>query len=234
MTWKIGVSSGSVPKLDVSEIMTLLINIQSNVVDLRSGKNHKWEKDNIPPFLMNGVEIAFIGISTVLGDKNWNEKTITSHTEVYKNIPLKVFASKDCTKHFNIIKEQITSLAQSTGKKENILIETHHGFCDVEELLKLHDLFGVKVVLDTMGLAKISIDPLEDVKRLAPIIHSVQVKGFDWDNPINSMHIPLRDTEIKKTMLIFDIIAEYTSIVTLESKADSLYDDIEILKKLLN
>lgn len=233
MEWRIGISSGSVSHLNAKEMIELLERENCKIVDLRIDKMHCWTKEGLYPFIKQEIDIAFIGTSIRLGNKYWTEKRIKRHISGYGDFPLKVFADEDCTNsNIQITKNQI-NIIRKIQQNKKILCETHHGCCSVRELIKLNELFDIYVVLDIFGLAKISQQPIKDSYILAPITECVQVKGFDWENPHKSTHLPLRKTDYLKTKVIIKILSNFTRKITLETKSNSVVDDLNLLHETI-
>lgn len=124
-------------------------------------------------------------------------------------------------------------LASIAGGKDRIWVETHKGNCGVDELVRISELLGTRILLDTLGFACISEDPLKAMKSLMQFISGVQTKGFNWDKPFESMHVPLSETDINKTYLILQMLVDTNCSVTVETRSGSAPEDIKILQSLL-
>lgn len=236
MDYRIGFSSGTFPNLTANEIISVLHNTGSKTIDLRVGKRQRWEEDGIAPFLANNIQIAFIGTSVVLGDEYWDEEQLEIWTRPYQDYSIRVFAKCGCTEGWrrNLLIHQIQILVKILGSTDKILIETHHGYSNVNEILRIHEIAGTHVLLDTMGLARITDDLEYDARRLAPISNAMQVKGFNWSDPEKSLHLPLAQTDIERSLKILNCITKHSSIITIESKAGVPLEDISTLKSMLS
>ncbi|MCL6443037.1 MAG: hypothetical protein K6T83_06215 [Alicyclobacillus sp.] len=234
-TYHIGLSSGSAPELSAIDLIKLVYEGGGDTVDLRVGKGHRWEDDGLQPFIDAGMQIAFIGISAVLGDEHWDKDALKQAASGFVGYPLKVFAKRGCMneERRTFTKHQVHVLAEIAGGADRVLAETHHGFSEVDELLRLHEETGAHLLLDTMGLARITDDPIGDTVRLAPLVRAVQVKGFDWSKPGKSRHMPLSTTNLDKTAAILRHIAGRACTITVETKAGSAVEDLDVLNSLL-
>lgn len=234
-TCHIGLSSGTAPELSATELIKMVRKGGGDTVDLRAGKGYRWEKEGLKPFIDARIRIAFIGISVVLGDKRWNENSLIQAASLFGGHTLKVFAKKGCMNEEcrTFTKRQVQVLAEITGGADRVLMETHHGFSAVDELLRLHEETGAHLLIDTLGLARITNNPIGDAIRLAPIVRAVQVKGFDWSKPDRSQHIPLSATDLEKTIAILRYTAAHASAVTVETRAGSAVEDMVLLHSLL-
>ncbi|MNW37154.1 hypothetical protein D3C74_141880 [compost metagenome] len=235
MSLRIGLSSGSLPDLSANELIKKLSGTGCNTVDLRVGKGHRWEEEGITPFREAGIEIAFIGISFTLGDDRFDKETLIKSIVPYTDIPIKVFSKPGCTttQQIELTQEQVQVLASIAGGMDRVWVETHKGNCCVEELVRLSELLGTRVLLDTLGLACISNDPLEATTSLKRFISGVQTKGFNWDNPSETMHVPLSETDINKTYHILQMLMDTNYSVTVETRSGSALKDIMVLQSLL-
>lgn len=235
MSLRIGLSSGSMPDLTANELIQKLRETGCNTVDLRVGKGHRWEEDGLTLLRQSGIDVAFIGISCTLGDERFDKETLIKSLAPYADIPLKVFSKPGCTttQQIESTQEQVQVLASIAGGTDRIWVETHKGNCGVEELVRISELLGTRVLLDTLGLACISEDPIEAMTRLMQFVSGVQTKGFNWDNPLETMHVPLFKTDINKTYLILQMLADTNCSVTVETRSGSALEDIKVLQSLL-
>ncbi|OMF12129.1 hypothetical protein BK131_19185 [Paenibacillus amylolyticus] len=235
MSFRIGLSSGSMPNLTANELIQKLNETGCNTVDLRVGKGHSWEEEGLTPLRQSGIDIAFIGISFTLGDDRFDKETLIKSIAPYADIPLKVFSKPGCTtiQQIESTQKQVQVLASIAGGMDRIWVETHKGNCGVEELVRISELLGTRVLLDTLGLACISKDPLEATTSLMRFISGVQTKGFNWDNPYETIHVPLSETDINRTYLILQKLADTNCSVTVETRSGSAVEDIKVLQSLL-
>lgn len=232
-TVRTGLSSGCVPALPAGELGRLTASLGGEVVDLRAGKGHRWEEDGLGAVRAEGVDVAFVGISAVLGDPCSVPEALAGLVPE-PGLPVKVFAAEGCTdpSAFELTSRQIKVLADAVGSADRILVETHHGYAPVPELLDLCERAGVRILLDTLGLARVDDQPLDSARLLADHTVAVQVKGFDWADPEHSRHFPL-ETCRAQTRRILDVLPHVTA-VTVESKAGRPDDDLHVLREWLS
>ncbi|HDR4695478.1 hypothetical protein ABR775_14645 [Bacillus cereus] len=229
----IGLSSGSTPLSSAKELAGEILNLGGEVVDLRLKKGHRWEVDGLQPFNTANLKIAFLGINTVLGDVSWTKSRIVDELGIYTGYPIKVFANKGCMlrESKEITKLQLHLLAELAGGIKNVLVETHYGFSEVDELLHLHNDLGISILLDILGYYQISSNPCLDVKRLSNCVTGVQVKGFEWNLVHPDRHIPLAESDLIRTKEILDELSPKT--ITIETKSSSYAEDFKILQTIL-
>ncbi|TYR78262.1 hypothetical protein FZC66_20065 [Priestia megaterium] len=231
----IGLSSGSVPSLNSEEIIELLDRLKGSVVDLRIGKGHAWEQQGLCPFKNSKIKIGFIGLSTVLGDESWDSCRIQRHAEVYQGYPLKVFARKDCIKNnLSLVEKQVQCLTNIAGNVKDIYVETHYGYASISDHVDLYEEMGISTLLDIMGLAKISQDPINDSKKISEFTYGVQTKGFDWKNPLCSLHLPISKIDLQNNKNILDNIKSEIKFLTIETKSHSFREDFILTSKFFS
>ncbi|QNP67879.1 hypothetical protein [Streptomyces genisteinicus] len=231
MTPDLGLSSGSAPELDADGLAALTLRLGGDAVDVRASKGHAWEgSGGLRALRAAGVRVCFVGHSTVLGrpgsppaDPAWLED----------GLPVKVFAAEGCTapEHRDRTRRQIAALAAASGGPGNVLVETHHGYAPVPELRRLCEETGVRLLLDTLGLARIHPDPVAAAAELAPWISYAQVKGFDPGAPGTGGHLPLEGSRAAWTGEVLAAAGELRA-VTVESRAGALDGDLAVLRDL--
>lgn len=231
MSTLVGLSSGSAARLDAAELGALALSLGGTAVDVRAGKGHAWERGGLAGLRAAGAEVCFVGIGTVLGDPAYAAGTTGDVSRwLEPGLPVKVFAAEGCTapERLDLTLRQIEALAALVGGPGRVLVETHHGYAPVEELVDLCERAGTGVLLDTMGLARIHPDPVAAAARLAPWTAYAQVKGFDWNAPDTSRHQPLAASCAGPTRELLTAAGPLRA-VTVESKAPSLADDTALL-----
>ncbi|MGW4245790.1 hypothetical protein [Nocardia sp. NPDC004722] len=143
---------------------------------------------------------------------------------------MKVFAAIGCLRpdRLRSTHADVADLARRVGSG-NVLVETHHGFAPVPELVDLCAQTGTRILLDTLGLARIAEDPITAAEELSPWISHAQVKGFDWRDPQAARHLPLESSCATPT---HELLAAAASLhaVTVESKAGALAADVALLR----
>ncbi|WP_327375267.1 hypothetical protein OG393_15685 [Streptomyces sp. NBC_01216] len=227
MTTLIGLSSGSAPHLGGAELARHTLSSGGTVVDVRAGKGHAWEAEGLAGLRDAGCEVCFVGIGDVLGEAPGRPGT----GPLEQGLPVKVFAAAGCTAPGRraATLRHVDALAALVGDRGRVLVETHHGYADVPELVELCERAGTGVLLDTMGLARIHPDPVAAAARLAPWTSYAQVKGFDWEAPGTSRHQPLATSCAAATREVL-AAAGALRAVTVESKAPALAEDLALLR----
>ncbi len=86
-----------------------------------------------------------------------------------------------------------------------------------------------------MGLFKICND-IENISllRLKKAVKAMQIKGFDWCNPINSRHLPLEKINLNPLKKFFELLDNPSMFITIETRSNSYEEDYLITKQLLN
>jgi hypothetical protein len=230
MTTLVGLSSGSAAGLGATELAGLVRSLGGTAVDVRAGKGHGWQREGLAGLRAAGVRVCFVGVGAVLGRGESLAEEERAHLE--PGLPVKVFAAAGCLAagRAETTLAQIRELAALVGGPEQVLVETHHGYAPVPELAELCERAGTRVLLDTMGLARIHPDPAAAAAQLAPWIPYAQVKGFDWDAPGTSRHLPLASSCAAVTRAVL-AAAGALRAVTVESKAAAaLAEDVALLR----
>ncbi|MER5891310.1 hypothetical protein ABT160_46540 [Streptomyces sp. NPDC001941] len=228
---RVGLSSGCAPALTAGALAALTRDLGGSTVDVRAGKGHAWETSGgLAALREAGVDVCFVGTGIVLGDPAHPASACAAQPWLEPGLPVKVFAAEGCTAPGSaaLTAAQIAALSDRTGHAGLVLVETHHGYAPVEELAALCADFGTSVLLDTMGLARITDDPQGAAARLAPWTTHAQVKGFDWDAPATSRHRPLADCADRTRAVL--TAAGTLRAVTAETKAPSLPQDTALLR----
>ncbi|MFE2284667.1 hypothetical protein ACFXDJ_10880 [Streptomyces sp. NPDC059443] len=230
MTTLVGLSSGSAPALGAAELARLTLELGGTAVDVRAGKGHAWEQGGLAGLRAAGVGVCFVGIGTVLGGAAHPLPAAADLDQLEPGLPVKVFAAEGCTapEAFDRTRQQIQELAARVGGTERVLVETHHGYAPVPELLELCERTGVRILLDSLGLARIHPDPAAAAARLAPWTSYAQVKGFDWASPGSNGHLPLALSCAGPTRELLAAAGPLRA-VTVESKAGALAEDMALL-----
>ncbi|MFI9628867.1 hypothetical protein [Streptomyces sp. NPDC052042] len=228
---RVGLCSGSAPGLSADALATLTRSLGGSTVDVRVGKGHAWETTGgLAALRAAGCAVAFVGVGTVLGDPAHPAGVHDGPSRPEPGLPVKVFAAEGCTapERIDLTLAQVRALADLVGGPHLVLAETHHGYAPVEELAALCTRAGTGIVLDTLGLARITDDPVRAVGRLARWISYAQVKGFDPDDPHTSPHLPLGSSCADLTHRLLTTAGPLKA-VTVESKAGSLAEDTALL-----
>ncbi|OKK12193.1 hypothetical protein AMK16_32040 [Streptomyces sp. CB00455] len=223
----IGLSSGSAAHLDGPELARLTLSLGGTAVDVRAGKGHAWEADGLAGLRRAGCEVCFVGIGDVLGEAAASPGT----GPLEQGLPVKVFASAGCMApgRRESTLRHIALLTSLVGESSRVLVETHHGYASVPELVELCERAGTGILLDTMGLARIHPDPVVAAALLAPWTSYAQVKGFDWNAPDTSRHQPLATSCAEPTRDVLSAAGPLRA-VTVESKAPALAEDLALLR----
>ncbi|MGD6976504.1 hypothetical protein [Bacillus altitudinis] len=238
MSGYVGFSTNCFPEKTADEILAYLKKLKCNTLDLRVGKGQKWEEKGCDFFIENGIKIAFIGLDLVLGKQFFTKELIKELLTPYKNlnVKIKILAHKSCMSEHNkmITIQQISEIKKNILNK-NILVETHYGYADIDTLLTLHQETGVDILLDIMGLFKICND-IENISLLClkKAVKAMQIKGFDWCNPINSRHLPLEKINLNPLKKILELLDNPSMFITIETRSNSYEEDYLITKQLLN
>ncbi|MFI5978422.1 hypothetical protein [Streptomyces sp. NPDC051452] len=229
---RVGLSSGSAPDLTADALAALTLDLGGSTVDVRAGKGHRWEDSGgVAGLRAAGVDVCFVGTGIVLGDPAHPAARCGAQPWLEPGLSVKVFAAEGCTApdRVDLTVAQIAALSARTGDGRLVLVETHHGYAPVDELAALCEHHGTAILLDTMGLARITPDPASAAARLAPWTTHGQVKGFAWDAPDTSRHQPLATCAAPTR----EVLARAGDLraVTAETKAPSLAEDIALLRQ---
>nr|WP_181411761.1 hypothetical protein [Streptomyces sp. FR1] len=196
---------------------------------MRFGKGHCWEAGGLAPFSEAGVDVAFVGVSVVLGDPKEDALDMALEAPLCAGVPVKVFAAPDCTApdRLAVTRRQVAALAKRVGDASNVLVETHEGGASPQTLAVLHAETGVRLLLDTLGLARITADPLAAARLLCTLVPAAQVKGFDWESPHDTRHLPLAEAAGPTQALLAAL--PQLAYVTVETRAGSHTEDLSLV-----
>lgn len=217
MSVRFGLSSGSAPTLTATELAAAVRAAGGDVVDLRAGKGHRWEEQGIAG--LDGLAVSFVGVSVVLGEPAAQLDTATRFPQ--RNI--KVFAAPGSL-GARTTAEQIDALTRDR-EPEQILVETHRGGAQPEELVALCQRYGCRLVVDNLGVHEITEDFNFALSRLSSWTSAIQVKGFDPGSP--RTHRPLRSSDV-------DWLGEYsdsTVDIMVESRAGTPDRDLAVVRE---
>jgi len=214
---RLGLSSGSAPRLTAGELTALVRAAGGTVADLRAGKGHRWEEQGIAG--LDGLAVSFVGISAVLGTGGQD----LTPAEPFPGRGIKVFAAPGCV-DASVTVEQVAVLTKQRAP-EQVLVETHRGGASPGELVALCERYGCRLVLDNLGLDDIADDFASAVPPLAPWTSAVQVKGYD--RPAGGgkpPHRPLATSDLGWLGAFADVD------ITVESRAGIPHEDLTILR----
>ncbi|WP_146607931.1 hypothetical protein [Spongiactinospora gelatinilytica] len=223
MRARLGLSSGSVPRLRACDLAVLTRGGGGTVVDLRAGKGQRWEQDGIAA--LAGLPIAFVGVSVTLGQMDTGEGFAAARR--FPGLPVKVLAAEGAAGR-RMCDDQIAALTRDRDASD-ILIETHRGGAGPAELADLCHRYGCALVIDNLGLYEISADFAGDAMALAPLARAVQVKGFTpapypGERP---RHRPLTADDLPW----LDVFAGASVDITVESRAGAPAQDLAVLAR---
>lgn len=222
MSSRLGLSSGSAPRLTAAEFARLTRAALGEVVDLRAGKGHAWEDEGIEG--LDGLPVAFVGISVVLGRPGQD----TAAANRFAGHAIKVFADAGALAATSTAR-QFAELVRGR-EAEQVLVETHFGYAAIDELLRLCDRYGCRLVLDNQGLAQIGADVRSEEARLLTRTAAIQVKGFTLPSDPNERprHRAL-DCEDLGWLAPF---ASTGVDITVESRAGVPQADLQVLRRV--
>ncbi|WP_326617704.1 hypothetical protein [Streptomyces decoyicus] len=224
-----GLSSGTAPDLSAIELADLVLRNGGTAVDLRVGKGHRWEEQGTPAFRDAGVDIAFLGTGIVLGDPAYSPASLGTIAGIVPGLPVKVFARAGCTRPeaLDLTQRQVSVLAAHLGSSGRVLVETHRGYAPVGELRRLSRLTGIRLLLDTLGLAQIAGRPSAAAAQLADVVSAAQIKGFDWNSPLETRHCALASVADRTQELLARL--PHLASVTVETRAGSGAEDLRLI-----
>lgn len=214
MTARLGLSSGSAPGLDAPEFAALVRRAGGTVADLRAGKGHRWEEQGLAGLC--GLPVSFVGISVTLGRPGRDGEA----AERFPGESVKVFAAPGAL-DAEATAGQMRALT-ADRKPEQVLVETHRGGAGPDELVRLCERYGCRLVLDNLGLDDIAADFRGALGDLAPLTAAVQVKGFEPDRA----HRPLTEGDLGWLAAFRNARVD----VTVESRAGTPHQDLRVLR----
>jgi len=227
----IGVSSGSFDDWDAVEAADRVVAAGGTTVDLRVGKGQRWEAQGVEPFLDAGLEVAFLGLSCTLGVDDARTVMARHRRDLARGWPVKVFCAEGSreTERLAVARDLLAALADAVGGPGRVALETHRGHAPVAEVVAWAQEDGTSVVLDSMGLAGVSADPVEDARRLDPHVRFVQVKGFEEIDG-RTRHRPLEHDAEWHTKLL--AVLSNPAAITVESRAGDLARDVACVARI--
>lgn len=232
----VGFSSNCSPALTGAGLAALAVDIGAQVVDLRVGRGQGWESDGTAPLRAAGVQPVFVGVSLVLGRPN--QPCLPRLAELDRlaaaDLPVKVFAAESLgtdPRAYELAVDQAAVL-QSVVGQGRLLVETHHGYAAVADLARLCRDTGCRMLLDSLGLARLGVALDEAMLLLRPYVVAMQVKGYDVAAPTTSVHYPLRTMGATYAARLCALLPPGVPVLV-ESKAGALAEDVSVLRRSL-
>jgi len=230
----VGISSGSCAELSAPALAALAEELKAEVVDLRAGKGHGWERDGIAPLRDAAIRVAFVGLSIVLGrpDQACGDQLAYRDRLGGTGLPVKVFATAGLGTDRDarlLAYRQV----QELRKGGSVLVETHHGYADRSALARLCVDTGCGLLVDTLGLAKLSGSLTGTTAEFRGHITAGQVKGYDVADPGGTRHLPLSAMDATHAAQLRALVPPGAPVL-IESKAGVLADDLAVLRDWLS
>ncbi|WP_019632750.1 hypothetical protein [Actinomadura atramentaria] len=219
MVTRLGLSSGTAPRLAAAELAALVRGAGGSVADLRADKGHRWEDDGLAG--LGGLAVSFVGLSVVLGASDQRPDAAAR----FPGLPVKVFAAPGAASAA-ATRDQLAALTADRAP-DQVLVETHRGGAAPAELAELCARYGCRLVVDNLGLHEIADDEPAALALLAPWASAVQVKGFDpAADGGRPAHRPLAAADLGWLAAFRTAAVD----ITVESRAGTPRDDLAALR----
>jgi hypothetical protein len=231
----VGLSGGSCPELDAGQLAETAVGLGVGLVDLRAGKGHAWESGGVAPLLAAGLGVAFVGTSLVLGRPMPIREILTALEALGAGgLPVKVFADAEVARQPEAARlaETQARVIQDWSGPGRLLVETHHGYAAPPSLARLCELTGCRVLLDTLGLARLGTPVHTAGPTLAGYLAAAQVKGYDEAAAGAGGHRPLA-TMSRAHAAALDRMLPPGAPALVESRAGTLAEDLTVLRRWL-
>lgn len=222
----LGISSNCRPELSARELAALAVSLGAEVVDLRAGRGQGWESDGVAPLIEAGITPVFVGISFVLGRPGRPETSPAAG-----DLPVKVFADEALATD-PAARRLAADQARRLREHASLLVETHHGYASLPALLELCAETGARLLLDTLGLARLGADLPDAAEAVRPYVDACQVKGFDRADP-GGRHRPLAAMGASYGQILRAAVPPGRPVLV-ESKSGTLADDLAVLRRWWN
>ncbi|GAA0443911.1 hypothetical protein Acor_27360 [Acrocarpospora corrugata] len=218
----IGLSSGTLPQATAAELADAVLAYGGSGVDLRIGKDQRWERDGVAEalshFAANGLDVFYTGVG-------WRLGTPAPLPEAPPEWPVKVFCVE--TPDLQLVADQVAA-ASEAGLE--LWVETHAGGPAVRGLIDLAGRTGVGIVLDVLGLGEIGGADRHELADLAPHVRAAQVKGV-LRTPAGVRHRPLSPPDLDPVLSV--LAGSALRCVTVESRAGAPAADLAVLARAL-
>lgn len=222
----IGLSSGTLPGATAAELADAVLAYGGSGVDLRIGKNQRWERDGVAEavrgFAAAGLHVFFTGVGWRLGDPALPDPAAA---DVPSKWPVKVFCVE--APDVGLVADQVAAAADAGLE---LWVETHAGGPGVNGLIDLAERTGVGVVLDVLGLDEIGGADRRQLAGLAPHVRAAQVKGVRRTSD-GVRHRSLTPADLEPVLRVMDRAA--LRCVTVESRAGTPAADMAVLATAL-
>jgi hypothetical protein len=228
----VGLSYACLPKTNATEFCDICRILGVAMTDIRPLTGQAWEIFEGDPFAVNNVAVVSVNSRIVLGRTSGlctiELKAIRS-VQRFSHQYLRVFLS-DCA-NFDAVREDFKLLEDSGYHAERVAVETHSGYAGVPQILKVADSFGSNMIVDTLGLWRISNATLDgvccDLIARSVVAH---VKGFEHCANGSTHHVPLSKYPQKWNDAVLARLSSKCPLI-LETRAPDIAGDIEFLKR---
>ena len=232
MTPLVGVSSSVVRHESAQDLLRIAIGLGADCIDLRAGRDQPWEGDF--ELIAKSLPINFVGVSASLGAGVPESPAPPElmRALIERGIALRVFAEPlDSAEAMRRFADDVMRLRRTWGRGLRLVVEPHKATPTLAQLdvaLAEHQLGAV---VDTLGLVRVDARLEQARAFLQRHGAAVQVKGLTKRDG-DYRHVGLV-TPSALTNWVAALLAGSQLSITLESKANTLAEDIRAVRRLL-
>jgi hypothetical protein len=228
-----GYSSSCFPAKSFDELVAVTAASGGTCLDLRAQRGQAWEDERTVADLAKEMSISFVGTSIVLGspwathqeDNRRLWEATTAGTPIRCFVPARLADPPVWADAVRAVK-----FLRSSYRDPTLLVECHRSEPRLEVVVDFLDATGLGLVVDTLGLARLDVPPLEAGELASRYAGAIQVKGFAREDGTGWRHGPLECApealELARAVMLK---AGDQVSATVETKSDTAAADLAAL-----
>lgn len=227
----VGVCSTSLRHGSARELLDAAVAAGAACVDLRAGRDQKWEPEL--DLIADALPVAFVGVGASLGEGVPESPAPPDlmRSVIARGIPLRLFvAPLDDAAAVRRFADDVARLRGAWGPNLRLLVEPHTATPTLAQLDGVLAEHGVGAVVDTLSLVKLRarLDEARAFLRRHGV--AVQVKGIALRDG-DYRHVAL-DAAPTLTAWIGALLAGASVPITVETKAGTVAEDIRTIRRV--
>lgn len=224
-----GLSSATVPRWSGEELLRAADDHDLGCVDLRAGRGHGWERDDLGP-LFSGLRVCFVGVGVELGGTNEKPLAAPIRSAMAKHrTALRCFLAPNIADApaLAAAARRRDALAETYPGSE-ILVELHRAAPSIADADRALTALGLRAVVDNRGVFLAAGGDTDAAADFAARHGAaIQLKGFRLDAP-TSTHIPLAGDSLAFSERLLKAAPDVN--VTVETRAGTWASDLHSLR----